>query len=160
MGSLNESRPVGVKERKNMQNGKTAKQAFTEERIKANIEAEEKLLACILDRPRTLSRVADYLKPEHFYRNAHQTLYQALLKLYRQERDCHVDNVIDELERQNKLEEVGGRGDILFLASGFAPGDVEEYAINIIHKAKMRRLSYAASEILTKAMNEDDDAID
>ncbi len=143
-----------------MQNHKTASQTFTEERIKANIEAEEKLLACILDRPRTLSRVADYLKPEHFYRHAHQIIYSALLKLYQQERDCHVDNVIDELERQDKLEQVGGRGQVLFLSTGFAVGDVEDYAENVIHKAKMRRLGYAASEILAKAMNEDDDAID
>src|SRR2546429_1642844 len=158
MGSVNESRSVGVKERKNMQNNKA--KAFTEEKLKANIEAEEKLIGYLLSRPRAVSRVADYLLPAHFFRVAHEDIYKAMLKLYHQERSCMVDNVIDELERQNKLEEAGGRGDILFLANRFIDGDVEEYAINVIHKAKMRRLSYAASEILTMAVNEDDDAVD
>lgn len=143
-----------------MQNDKTATQVFNEDRIKSNIEAEEKLLTRILSRPRLLSSVVDYLKPEHFYRNAHETIYRALLKLYQQERKCHVDNVIDELERQSKLEEVGGRSHVLFLSSAFVDGDVEDYAINIIHKSKMRRLSYAASEILTMAVNEEEDAIE
>ena len=128
--------------------------------FKANIEAEEKLLTRILSRPRLMSSVVDYLKPEHFYRDAHATIYKAILKLYQQERKCHADNVIDELERQGTLEEVGGRGRVLFLSEAFADGDVEDYAENIIHKAKMRRLSYAASEILTMAVNEEEEAIE
>jgi replicative DNA helicase len=141
-------------------NGKTASQKFTEEKLQANTEAEEKVLCCLLDNPRAISKVVDYLKSDHFFRDTHRTIYKAFVKLYQQERLCSVDNIIDELERRGRLEEVGGRGHLLFLANAFAQDGVEAHAENVIHKAKMRRLSYAASEILKLALDEDDNAME
>lgn len=139
-------------------------QTYVKEKFLASVSAEEDVLSCLLRNPRTIQRVAEILKPEHFYRDVYGTIYKIMVHLYQQDRKCNVFNVEDELERQGKMEEVVkvvGRG---FLTGLFTRDmlsvSVEDPAHVVIRKAKMRRLKYAIAEIAQLAEDEDEDAVE
>jgi replicative DNA helicase len=143
-----------------MQQKKTA-QSFMQEKWQANAEAEENILAIILCNPYTLNKVIDILQPDHFSRDAFAVIYGAMVKLSQQGRLSTLDNLVDELDRRDKLEEVGGKIYLQDLeTSDYAFKDVIEQAEIVIRKATMRKLRYAAQEIATMAMHEDDDAVE
>ena len=74
-----------------------------------NIEAEEAVLGAILVNPETLSRVAETLKPDYFYKPAHRYVYEAMLQLFNQNERIDIVTVSEVLNLNSKLELVGGR---------------------------------------------------
>jgi HJR/Mrr/RecB family endonuclease len=68
---------------------------------------ERKVLGNILINPEILPFM-DFLRPEDFTRSEHRTIYEAAHTLARQGQPFDFITVAEELERQNKLEEVGG----------------------------------------------------
>lgn len=139
----------------------TAAQRFEQERVQASIEAEQNTLGCLLGSPFAMAKVIDILTPEHFYRDAHRSIYQAMLYLCQQEHTCNSINVADELERRGLLEEVGGLSYLRELENLPATVEgVDEHVYKVIRKAVMRNLTYAAGEIATMALHEEDNAVD
>jgi replicative DNA helicase len=129
----------------------------------ANIQAEEDALACLLQSPIAIDRVADTLTPEHFYRDAHRLIYLAIEHLYSNDRRINRLNVADVLRRRNQLDEIGGMEVLRHLEAStgsFERGGIEEAAQAVIDTAKFRTLRNAALEIFTSASNEEDDAVD
>lgn len=108
-----------------------------------NIEAEQSVLGAILLADTTLYGLVinEGLKPEHFYRAEHRTIYQAMLDLYGESREIDVLTVTEHLRSINRLDEVGGPAAIDALA-GAAPaaGNVREYARIVHNNALLRRL--------------------
>jgi replicative DNA helicase len=130
--------------------------------ILANVEDEEDLLTCVLCNPRSIKKIVDVIKPEHFYRDRHSTLYNIMVKLYQQGKRCTADNIWDEVERRDiqdelKMTQYDLRGWI-GRANSLQP--INEYAERIMHKAMMRRLRDAGTEIVGLAYAEDDDAVE
>ncbi len=133
------------------------------EKLLANPEAEENLLACIFQNPRVMMRVVDVLKSDDFYRNRHCILYGIMVDLYQKGRRCSVENVWSEVERLGKLEEMGDLTDIdLFTwenrIATFHP--VIEYVHIVTHYATMRRLRKAGTQIVALAYAEEDGAVE
>jgi replicative DNA helicase len=129
----------------------------------ANIEAEADVLASLLQSPVAVERVVDELSPEDFYRDAHRTIYQAVVSLYQRERRINRINVADELRQHGQLEEVGGETVLRHLESSIGPlqrGGIEEAASAVQDIAKFRRLREASLEIFTAASNCESDAVD
>ena len=57
--------------------------ALTEDRLPPqNLEAERSTLGSLLIDPDGLLKVAELLKPEDFYRRAHQLIFTAISELY------------------------------------------------------------------------------
>lgn len=104
------------------------------------VESEGHLIGALLVRPSVDAVVAETgLRAEHFYRQRHATIYSSILRL--QERGEGIDaiTVCDQLEREGKLEEVGGRAEVSDLASSVAvPGNALTYARRIVEDAQWR----------------------
>lgn len=132
------------------------------EKLLASPESEENILSWLLSHPRAIKQVVDTLQPEHFYRDKHALIYRMMLGLRNQGRACNIDNVWDEIERQDKSEQLGlTRLDLIELSNSVdILGSVSDYAEIVIRKATMRRLAMAATEIVGYAYSEDDDAVD
>lgn len=132
------------------------------EKLLANIEAEINVLSWILSHPRAIKQVVDTLHPEHFYRDGHALVYRIMLGLYNQGRSCNIDNVWDEIERQDKVEQLKLTRHDLVEVAGHVDlfGSIEDYAEAVIRKATMRQLAYAAAEIAASAYAEDEDAVE
>ncbi len=133
------------------------------ERLLANPDAEEKLLACIFQNPRAITRVVDVLSPDHFYRNRHQILYTIMVDLYQKGRRCSVENVWGEIERNARHEEMGDLTeiDLLTWSNRLATlQPVSEYVQIVRHFATMRGLRDAGTQIVALAYEEDDEAVE
>jgi replicative DNA helicase len=132
------------------------------EKLLASIESEESIISCLLHNPWAITRVVDTLQSEHFYRDRHAMIYKMMLGLYQQGRTCTIDNVWDEIDRQDASDKLGlTRMDLIDLSESLATlGSIEDYAEIVIRKATMRRLAFAGAEITASAYAEDDDALE
>jgi replicative DNA helicase len=120
-----------------------------------SLEAEMAVLGSLLVDGEMLGNVAPLLKPADFYRGAHQRLYEVMLRLYDRSEPVDALVVFRECERQNLLEETGGRDYIATLASAVtSPAHAEHYAEIVREKAVARALIAAAVEIQQAAYAE------
>ena len=128
-----------------------------EKHLPQNIEAECGVLGSIIIDPEAIVQVADFLHAEDFYRDAHRIIYETILSLYEQHEAADFITICDELERQNKLEIVGGPSYITSLIN-LVPtsGNVEYYARIVERTAILRRLIHAAGQIAAIAYQETD----
>jgi replicative DNA helicase len=123
-----------------------------------NLEAEMSVLgSCLID-PDAIIKIADKLKPEDFYKEAHGKIYAAMLELYERREPIDVLAVTNKLKEQNTLEEVGGAATVTSLAAAVpTAGHVMHYAQIVQRKATLRRLISVAAEITTLGFEEDAD---
>jgi len=113
-----------------------------------NIEAEEAVIGSLLVDPEAILKTTIFLKPEAFYREKNQWLYEACLSLYERNEAINQITVAQELTRQGKLEEVGGVAYLSHLVSVLPTSVHVEYYAQIVHRlAVMRRLISAAGQI-------------
>src|SRR5712692_3062058 len=128
-----------------------------EKLLPQNIEAECGVLGSIIIDPEAIVQVADFLFPDDFYRNAHRTIYEVILQLYEQREAADFITICDELERRNKLEDVGGASYITSLINQVpTSGNVEFYGHIVERNSILRRLIHAAGQIAAIAYEEND----
>ncbi|HLX41299.1 MAG TPA: replicative DNA helicase [Ktedonobacteraceae bacterium] len=128
-----------------------------EKLLPQNIEAERGVLGSIIIDPEAIVQVADFLAADDFYRDAHRTIYEVIVQLYEQREAADFITICDELERRNKLEDVGGASYITSLINQVpTSGNVEYYGRIVERTAILRRLIHAAGEIAAIAYDEVD----
>ena len=94
-----------------------------------NIEAEQSVLGSLLIDPDAIITVATFLRPEDFYRETHQMIYAAILALHERRISADFVTVVDELERRNQLDIVGGAAYLTSLINAVPTSvHVEHYA--------------------------------
>jgi replicative DNA helicase len=121
-----------------------------------NLEAEQSVLGAILLADTTLYGLVinEGLKPEHFYREQHASIYRAMLELYEESREIDVLTVTEQLRQAGQLDQVGGPAMVDALA-GAAPaaGNVREYARIVQSNALLRRLLTTTQQIQANVWN-------
>jgi replicative DNA helicase len=121
-----------------------------------NLETEQSVLGAILLADTTLYGLVinEGLKPEHFYREQHATIYRAMLALYEESREIDVLTVTEQLRQAGELDQVGGPAMVDALA-GAAPaaGNVREYARIVMSNALLRRLLTTTQQIQANVWN-------
>jgi replicative DNA helicase len=128
-----------------------------EKLLPQNIEAECGALGSIIIDPEAIVQVSDFLHADDFYRDAHRTIFEVILQLFEEHEPADFITICDELERRNKLEEVGGASYITSLINQVpTSGNVEFYARIVERTAILRRLIHAAGQIAAIAYEEGD----
>lgn len=128
-----------------------------EKLLPQNIEAECGVLGSIIIDPEAIVQVSDFLKAEDFYRDAHRSIYEVIIQLYEEREPADYITICDELERQNRLEDVGGASYITSLINQVpTSGNVEYYGRIVERTATLRRLIHAAGQIAAVAYEEGD----
>jgi len=128
-----------------------------EKLLPQNIEAECGVLGSIIIDPEAIVQPSDFLHADDFYRDAHHTIYEVILQLYEEHEPADFITICDELERRNRLEEVGGASYITSLINQVpTSGNVEFYARIVERTAILRRLIHAAGQIAAIAYEEGD----
>lgn len=125
---------------------------YTEERIgrlpPQNIEAEQAVLGALLIDSNAIARVAESLRPDSFYKQAHRFIYSSIIKLFNNNEPIDIVTVSDHLRNIEKLELVGGRAYVNDLAlSVITSANLEYYAKIVTEKAVLRELIKAGGEI-------------
>ncbi len=114
----------------------------------SNLEAEQSLLGALLIDKEALTKVADMITPEDFYKEGHRIIYEAALDLYEHREPIDVLSLTNRLEEKSEIENIGGRSYLIGLTN-IVPtaSNITHYASIIQKKATLRRLQTAATEI-------------
>lgn len=123
-----------------------------------NLEAEQSVLGSILIEKDAMLRIADMIRPDDFYRDAHGMIYEAMCELYAKREPLDVLSLGNRLAEKGRLELIGGRTYLIELTT-IVPtaAHVVHYATIIQKKATLRRLISAASGITGLGHSEDED---
>lgn len=113
-----------------------------------NVEAEQSVLGAMLIEREAISRVAEILRPEDFYREAHRLIYNAIVELYNKNEAADLITITEQLKKADKLDAVGGISYISSLANSIPTAANVHYHAKIIEeKALLRQLINAATRI-------------
>jgi replicative DNA helicase len=122
-------------------------------------EAEESLLSAMLNDPESLQDVAGSLKPEDFYRMAHQRICAAIFDLVERTEPVDLVTVSNLLRERKQLEEIGGAAYLARLASDVPLAvNALSYARIIYEKACLRRLIATAQQVARRCYEESGNA--
>jgi len=113
-----------------------------------SIEAEQSVLGAILIDRDAVVEVAEFLRPEDFYRQANGIIYTSVLELFERREPVDIVTVAEVLERVDQLEAVGGRAYLSMLGNQ-TPTAVHavHYARIVERKAVLRNLISAAGKV-------------
>ncbi|MDB5178296.1 MAG: dnaC1 [Patescibacteria group bacterium] len=113
-----------------------------------NLEAEVSLLGSVLIEKDAIIRIADIVAPEDFYDDRNGLIFAAIMDLYEQRQPIDVVSLSNKLAEAGELERVGGSAAVTDFTSAVPnAGHVVHYASIVAHKATLRRLIGAASNI-------------
>jgi len=132
--------------------------------IPANVEAERAVLGSLMIDPDAIIKIANFLRPEDFFRERHALLYEAMYTLNERREPLDFVTLVDELERRTQLTDVGGPAYLTDLVAGTPTAlYVDHYARIVERTAVLRRLIAAAGKIAELAYDESlevDDVVD
>lgn len=114
-----------------------------------SLDAEQSVLGAMLIERDAIARVAEVLFPEHFYKETHQIIFDAICTLYQRSEPVDLVTLSEELRRREKLELIGG-GEALTALIDMVPtaANVEHYARIVEEKAIRRQLMRAGHGII------------
>ena len=113
-----------------------------------SIEAERSVLGAMLQDPNAVMQAAETLTAEDFYQPQHRELFDAMMKLFREQTPVDLVTADSELSRRGTLEGVGGTAYLIEL-SQYVPttANVKAYITLVAEKSTLRRLIHASQEI-------------
>ncbi|MEZ0538858.1 replicative DNA helicase [Fibrella arboris] len=122
------------------------------------VDLEEAVLGALMIEKDALSAVVDLLKPETFYKEAHQRVYKAILTLFSNSEPIDLLTVTQQLRKTGEIELVGGGGYISELTLRVnSAANIEYHARIITEQALKRGLITMSSEIQRDAYEDTTD---
>lgn len=123
-----------------------------------DLEAEESIIgAILLDRDAIVS-VAQVLKSEHFYKEAHGNIFSAIFDLYEKREPIDLVTLTAQLKKNGNLEKIGGTAYLAKLASGIpTAANIVQYAQIVRDHFVKRQLITTSAKIAEKAFGETGD---
>ncbi|MBU0614091.1 replicative DNA helicase, partial [Patescibacteria group bacterium] len=120
-----------------------------------SIEAEESLLGAILINQEALTKVADVVNQEDFYKDSHSIIFETMAELFEKHEPIDLLTLGNRLEEKNLLKQIGGRTKLVELTNKVTTAaHVANYGTIIQKKATLRRLLTAASKITELSFDE------
>ncbi len=118
-------------------------------------EVEKSVLGSLLIDKDAIVAVAEFLRPEHFYKDAHGLIFKAILSLYESKEPIDVVTLSEKLKKQKSLRKIGGAAYLTELVNTVpTAANVEKYGKIVQDYHTKRQLITAASEIAQRAFDE------
>ncbi len=125
------------------------------------LDLEEAVLGAMMLETDAVTEVIDILKPETFYKDAHQKIFSAILRLFDKGEQVDILTVTNELKNAGELEIVGGPYYITMLTSRISStAHIEFHARIVIQKYIQRELIRISSGIIKDAFEDTTDVFD
>ena len=123
--------------------------------IPQDLDAEKSVLGAILISDNTLADIATILQPRDFYEAKHQTIYEAMLKLFEKSEPIDLLTLTAQLKKTKDLQKIGGSAYIADLTN-YVPtaSHADSYAKLVAQAATRRRLIKASTGIADLAYEE------
>ncbi len=134
---------------------------YSERQLPYDHEAEAAVLGALLIDSDALLRVTPIINPEDFHRARNQFCFAACVAVFGRQEALDQITVARELQRQDRLEQVGGLAYLGQLISGTPTSvNVEHYAGIVADTAAKRRLIDAGNRIAELGFEDSQDADD
>jgi len=125
------------------------------------VDIEETVLGALMLEQDALTSVIDILKPEIFYKESHQKIFSAILRLFGRSEPIDILTVTSELKKSGELELIGGPYYISQLTGRVASAaNIEYHTRIIIQKYIQRELIRISSDITREAYEDTTDVFD
>ena len=125
------------------------------------VEIEEIVLGALLIEKDAIVQVADILKSSSFYKEAHQHIFSAILKLSEEHEPIDIMTVVEKLRKEDLLEQVGGAYYLTELTSRVnSAAHIDYHARIIAQKYIQRELIRISTDIQNKAFDASSDVDD
>lgn len=125
------------------------------------IDLEEAVLGAMMLEQSAVNTIIDVLKPDSFYKDAHQKIYGAIYDLFQKSEPIDILTVTSALKSSGNLEFVGGAYYISKLTSRVASTANAEFHARIIsQKFIQRELIRISSDIIKDAFEDTTDVFD
>ena len=126
--------------------------------VPSNIEAEKSVLAACVLNGEILEETVLKLKPNDFFRPAHQVIFESITNLNARRIPVDQISLADNLNSTGQLEAIGGRSYIIELADNtFALTNWSNHVDIVKRTSILRQLIYASADITALAYNAPDD---
>ncbi|EFM32703.1 DNA polymerase III delta prime subunit [Streptococcus pyogenes] len=123
-----------------------------------DIQTEQAVLGSIFINPEKIIEVAEYLKPDDFYKPAHRILFKAMLSISSNAEPIDVVTVKSVLESQDNLVAIGGITYLLEVVNAVpTSAHAENYAKIVAKKAQLRSIIGNLSDSIGNAYDENMD---
>ncbi len=124
-------------------------------------ELEEAVLGAMMLEKEALSTIIDILRPEAFYKPAHQSIYRAIVDLFNSSEPIDILTVSNQLKKNGELELAGGAYSISQLTHRVASSANSEYHARIIlQKYIQRELIRISTEVINHSYEDSSDVFD
>jgi len=113
-----------------------------------NLEIEQSVLSCLMLDHNAMSKVADVLSPDDFYKHNHRAIYEVCRELFEKGDPIDFLSVSNRLKEKGELEAIGGNAyltELVNLVPSF--GHVASYARIVRHKRVLRDLISVSRDI-------------
>ncbi len=128
---------------------------LTDKRPPHSIEAEMSVLGSMMLDETALLKAIEILQEDDFYLKSHKTIFKAIVELFEEKSTADVLSVKDKLEKEKKLEEIGGAEYLGSLVdSVITPDLITEHAKIVLEKSIYRKVIHVANSILSQAYQE------
>lgn len=136
----------------NLERGKIPPQA---------LDLEEVVLGAMMIDKKGVDEVIDILSPDAFYKEAHQYIFDAILKLFESSEPIDLLTVSSQLRKDEKLDVVGGDFYLISLTQKVSSSaHIEFHARIILQKFIQRSLIKISNEIIEDSYDETKDVFD
>jgi len=113
-----------------------------------NVEAEMCVLGSLMLDKDAVYRVADFLRPEDFYKNEHRAIYETMLELFSRHTPIDLISMTTRLKEKGELKTIGGHSYITTLVNTVPTAShVTHYAKSVQQKRILRDLIEASHHI-------------
>ena len=124
-----------------------------------SIEAEACVLGSMILHSPCIDVIVQIVKAEHFYRPAHQQIFDVLIEMTNARKPIDLVSLSEELKRRKQLEAIGSVEYLVALVEGVPDAANAEYYARIARdKALLRELIVAGTEIVHEAYETHEDA--
>jgi len=122
-------------------------------------QTESCVLGAILIDKDAVSEVIDFLRPEFFYNNANQCIFEAMLALFEKHDPIDIVTVTSQLKKMGKYKEVGGTPYLIELTNTVpTSANIETYGRIVNDHYIKRRLIDSSAKIAEAAFDEKEEA--
>jgi len=126
-----------------------------------SVDIEETLLGCFMLSFDAILNTIDLISPRHFYKDHNQVICQTIHGMYKQNIQVDLLTLVEELNKTNDLERVGGIIHLSKLTNKVSSTtDAEHYARIVSEKFIKREYIRVSHELQSKAFDESEDMQD
>jgi len=125
------------------------------------LDLEEAVLGAMMLEQNALTNVVDILKPEVFYKEAHQKIFKVIHTLFSDSQPVDILTVTQKLQQEGELESVGGAYYISQLTNRIASAaNIEFHARIVLQKFLQRELIRISDTIIKESYEDSSDVFD